>query len=101
MVDANKSASDIFLDYNVEIPPLPASQTNWVYGLNQFERIDVAICPATFRPFYHPNEDKYDWEDSAEKAFGIRVYRNQAKIFNGNRYFESFILKYRRQPNYQ
>ena len=35
LLDAQKSASDIFLDYNLKIPPLPKSEINWCYGLNE------------------------------------------------------------------
>lgn len=33
LLDAQKSASDIFLDYNLTVPPLPKSEINWCYGV--------------------------------------------------------------------
>ena len=34
LLDAQKSASDIYLDYNLVAPPLPQAEVNWCYGLN-------------------------------------------------------------------
>jgi hypothetical protein len=31
-LDAQKSASDIFLDYNIKVPTLPKAEINWCYG---------------------------------------------------------------------
>jgi len=33
LLDAQKSASDIFLDYNLKVPPLPKPEINWCYKL--------------------------------------------------------------------
>jgi hypothetical protein len=52
-LDAQKSASDIFLDYNIKIPALPKAQVNWCYGVDYIEESHVEFNPKTLRPFYH------------------------------------------------
>lgn len=37
LLDEHKLFSDIFLDYNIKIPALPAAECNWKFGLNSFE----------------------------------------------------------------
>jgi hypothetical protein len=53
LLDAQKSASDIFLDYNLKVPPLPKPQIAWpCYGMEPAES-DVQFNPKTLRPFYN------------------------------------------------
>jgi hypothetical protein len=52
LLDAQKSASDIFLDYNLKVPPLPKAEINWCYGLETKFDEDLQFCPKTLRPFY-------------------------------------------------
>jgi hypothetical protein len=51
LLDAQKSASDIFLDYNLKVPPLPKAEINWCYKLNKDES-KVQFNSKTLRPFY-------------------------------------------------
>lgn len=41
LLDAQKSASDIFLDYNLKVPPLPKAQVNWCYGVEYQDKSKV------------------------------------------------------------
>ena len=41
LLNAQKSASDIFLDYNIKVPPLPKAEVNWCYGLSQIDESKV------------------------------------------------------------
>ena len=41
LLDAQKSASDIFLDYNLKVPPLPKAQINWCYGVEYQDKSKV------------------------------------------------------------
>lgn len=50
--DAQKSASDIFLDFEIMIPELPKAQVNWKYGIKKMEHFSITVCPKTFRPLY-------------------------------------------------
>lgn len=38
LLDPQKSASAIFLDYNLTIPELPQPVVNWKYGLKEYKR---------------------------------------------------------------
>lgn len=35
-MDAQKSAADIFVDFDYKIVPLPKSEVNWAYGLVKY-----------------------------------------------------------------
>lgn len=37
MMDAQKSAADLPIDFNLKIPTLPESKIEWKYGLNKYE----------------------------------------------------------------
>lgn len=41
LLDAQKSASDIFLDYNIKVPALPKPAVNWCYGLTEIDHSKV------------------------------------------------------------
>lgn len=41
LLDAQKSASDIFLDYNIKVPPLPKPEVRWCYGLTYIDKSQV------------------------------------------------------------
>lgn len=56
-LDAQKSASDIYLDFNFKAPELPNSQITWHYGL-EIDKSNVKVNPKTFRPFYYPQHKK-------------------------------------------
>lgn len=93
MLDESKSASDIFLDYNVQIPPLPKAEINWCYGLKEFKNVSVEICPETLRPF--TKIGKKGWRQLAIEAYGVE---DIADLFSGNRAFSKFVVKYKRFP---
>lgn len=38
LMDAQKSAADLPIDFNFKIPALPTSKMEWKYGLQQFPR---------------------------------------------------------------
>jgi hypothetical protein len=50
LLDESKLFSDIFLDYNVQIPPLPAPESSWKFGFEEFKN-EVQINSKTLRPF--------------------------------------------------
>lgn len=77
LLDANKSASDIFLDYNLKVPALPKFEINWCHALEPDET-KVLICPKTLRPYYNINNST--WEEEAKKAFKVN---NTNKLFKG------------------
>ena len=91
-MDAQKSASDIFLDYNLKIPPLPKAEINWCYGLNKDES-DVQFNPKTLRPFYTVKGRV--WEDIAKELFHVN---NVQTLFSGCKYLINFIEKYEKKP---
>lgn len=80
LIDANKAASDIFLDYNLVAPALPAPTINWCYGLEYFPTT-VQINPKTLRPFYTV-EGKV-WTEAAKTAFKVE---DVSKLFKGVKY---------------
>lgn len=51
-MDAQKSASDIFLDYFIKVPALPKAKVEWCYGVDFKDKSVVEFCPKTLRPFY-------------------------------------------------
>lgn len=38
LLDAQKSAADIFLDYFIKVPPLPKPEINWCYGVDPIDK---------------------------------------------------------------
>jgi hypothetical protein len=54
LLDEQKLFSDIFLDYNYAIPPLPKAECNWAFGFDKFEH-QVQIHPKTLRPLSKVN----------------------------------------------
>jgi hypothetical protein len=54
LLNEEKLFSDIFLDYHVEIPPLPQAEVNWKFGLAQLPN-PVEIHPKTLRPVSNVN----------------------------------------------
>jgi hypothetical protein len=89
LLDAQKSASDIFLDYNIKIPPLPKAQVNWCYGISDNDESQVEFNPKTLRPFYYVKGDL--WEDCAKKIFKVA---NINDLFKGCKHLEGYIVKY-------
>lgn len=68
LLDEHKLFSDIFLDYNVVIPALPETETNWKYGPEEIEH-KVEIHPKTLRPLSSVNGQT--WETCAKEAFKL------------------------------
>lgn len=93
LVDPSKSAADIFLDYNLDLPAPPAPQVNWAYGLKEFGPVPVAICPKTMRPFF--TVAGAPWEEAARAVFGIAP----RKMLPRHKYYAAFLLKYQRKPS--
>jgi len=94
MVDVQKQASAYFLDYNLVVPALPAAKIEWGYGLNHFEDDKVDVCPVTLRPYYNVKEGT--WETAAKLKFHVEP----SKLFRGYKYFQSFIQKHEKFPNF-
>lgn len=94
MIDAQKSASDICLDYNLKVPPLPKAQINWCYGLAE-DKSKVAFCPKTLRPYYTVNGR--NWEDIAKECFNVNSIK---PLFSGCKYLLNYVLKYEKKPNF-
>lgn len=61
-MDAQKSASDIFLDYNFKPAEVPKAVVNWAYGLKVYPKELTKICPKTFRPL--SVYDNKPWEET-------------------------------------
>lgn len=52
LMDAQKSASDVFIDYNFKAANLPVGNIRWEYGTkgkNEFPIQYSKLCPKTFR----------------------------------------------------
>lgn len=64
MLDAQKSAADLVLEYDFKAPPLPQGQVNWDYGLKVIEKEKTKINPKTFRP--QSIIKNKNWEDALE-----------------------------------
>ena len=92
LMDAQKSAADIFIDYNFKPDKLPQAGINWVYKLTEYEPTKIKICPKTMRPFYRINNKK--WEVSAEEIFSVPV-KNMMK---GMKYYQNFLAKHKKIP---
>ena len=63
LLDAQKSASDIFLDYNLKVSPLPKAVINWCYGTDENDGSKVQFCPKTLRTYY--TVEGRNWEELA------------------------------------
>lgn len=92
LMDAQKSAADIFVDYNYKPNKLPDAEVNWAYKLIEYEPTIIKICPKTMRPFFTVNNNK--WDEKAEKAFSVPV----EKMMKGQKYYEGFIEKHKKIP---
>jgi hypothetical protein len=93
LLDAQKSASDIFLDYNLKVPPLPKAEINWVYGINKMDESKVQFCPKTLRPYY--TVDGRCWEELAKEVFHVPSIK---PLFSGCKYLLNYVLKYEKKP---
>lgn len=60
MMDAQKAAADIFVDFDYKKNHLPKSEINWGYGLKEYPKNPCKICPKTFRPISTYGET--NWE---------------------------------------
>lgn len=84
LIDAQKLASDFFLDYNFKPNPIPKAAVNWAYGLKdikEFDDSEVKICPKTFRPL--STYGNKSWEEYVENKFHIPV----DKMMKARKYF--------------
>jgi hypothetical protein len=70
LVNPRKSAADVELHFDWTAPPLPAATVSWAYGLIEYPANQVAICPATCRPYYHVPPTGEEWRDVATAAMG-------------------------------
>jgi hypothetical protein len=93
LLDAQKSASDIYLDYNLVAPPLPQAEVNWCYGLDFEDTSHVEINPKTVRPFYHVGNKI--WDQCARERFGVDDVK---KLFRGCKWIENYLVKYEKKP---
>jgi len=93
LLDAQKSASDIFLDYNLKVPPLPKAAIDWCYKLDPIEDGLVHFNRKTLRPFYTVNGRV--WEDIAKECYKVN---NVAVLFSGCKVMINYILKYEKKP---
>lgn len=66
LADPNKNICNYFLDYNSVIPPLPESETNWKYGMEDFEH--PKINPNTLRPI-HAQKNEVEQKDLTLKEY--------------------------------
>lgn len=63
LLDESKQIHEIFMDYNVDLPKMPESEVNWMYGLKDCDH-SVSICPQTARPV--SVEDDKSWQKRAK-----------------------------------
>ena len=91
-MDAQKSAADIFIDYNFVPSKLPEPAINWAYKLTEYNNVKIPICPKTMRPYMKPNQ--LNWNEQAEKSFSVPV----SKMIKGKKYYEQFLFKYEKIP---
>ena len=92
LLDAQKSPSDIFLNYNLKVNPLPKSQVNWCYGLGP-DKSQVEFNPATLRPFY--TVKGRCWEEIALECFKVPKVSD---LFSGCKLMANYIEKYEKKP---
>jgi hypothetical protein len=95
LLDAQKSASDIFLEYNLKVPPLPKPAVNWCYGLNHIDKSNVEFNRKTLRPFYTVHGRR--WDECAKEDFKVSDVNT---LFKGCKYLENYVLKFEKLPNY-
>ncbi len=95
LLDAQKSASDIFLDYNIKVPQLPKPEVRWCYGLSTIDNSKVQFNPKTLRPFYMFEGKR--WDECAKETFKVSDVN---LLFKGCKYLENYILKFEKLPNY-
>jgi hypothetical protein len=95
LLDAQKSASDIFLDYNIKLPPLPKPAVNWCYGLSYNDESKVQFNPKTLRPFYTVGGKR--WDECAKEIFKVSDVN---RLFKGCKYLENYVLKFEKLPNF-
>jgi hypothetical protein len=68
LIDETKQVAEIQLDYNIVVPELPATETNWKYELKHFEH-KIEINPETIRP--QSQLLGRDWHEIAQETYGI------------------------------
>jgi hypothetical protein len=95
LLDAQKSASDIFLDYNIKVPPLPKPEVRWCYGLSHIDESKVQFNPKTLRPFYTSAGKR--WDECAKETFKVSDVN---MLFKGCKYLENYVLKFEKLPNH-
>lgn len=93
MMDTQKSAADLPIDFNLKIPTLPESKIEWKYGLNKYETKIQKINPKTFR--LQPRYGQRNWEEVVEDYFKFPAQ----DLFKGRKYFQDFLNKYHKMPN--
>lgn len=64
LLDAQKSAADLTLEYNFKAPALPEPKISWAYGLKVYEKQILKINPKTFRPQSTYGDKK--WQEFVE-----------------------------------
>lgn len=94
LLDAQKSASDIFLDYNLKVPPLPSPAINWIYGVEEVDPSGVEFNPKTLRPYYTVKGRV--WEEVALECFKVKSTKD---LFSGCKMLINFVEKYQKKPN--
>ena len=92
LMDAQKSAADIFIDYNFKPNKLPEHVVNWAYKLNEFKPVKIKVCPKTMRPYYKIGTKL--WEEKAEETFSVPV----KKMMSGMKYYRNFLIKHEKIP---
>lgn len=60
LIDSQKLAADIPIDFNFKANPLPKTEVNWAYGLKEAKEFDdnqYKVCPKTFRLYSNKEWD--------------------------------------------
>ncbi len=60
LIDSQKVAADIPIDFNFKANPLPKTEVNWAYGLKEAKEFDdnqYKVCPKTFRLYSNKEWD--------------------------------------------
>jgi hypothetical protein len=95
LANPQKSAVDIQIPIDLEIPSLPQFKIYWQHYQGKFEELkNVQICSTTFRPFYRLSNGK-TWRD----AFAEIVQTNTKQILSVHRWFMDFCVKYNHLPS--
>ena len=79
-MDAQKSAADIFIDFNFKAPALPEGKVKWAYGLKKYTKNKVKINPKTFRP--QSTYENRNWEEVIEEQYDMPV----SQMIKGRKY---------------